>query len=53
MKWPSFSKVDNVKRAGRMAPVIEHLSSKHEAVSANPGITKKKKKRKERISKEP
>jgi hypothetical protein len=33
-----------------MAQVIEHLASKHEALSSNPSITKKKKKKKQNLT---
>jgi hypothetical protein len=36
-------------RAGGMAPAIEHLPRKYEALSSNPNTTKKKKKKKERV----
>jgi hypothetical protein len=39
-----ISKIPNTKRANRVAQVTECLPSKHEALSTNPSITKKKKK---------
>jgi hypothetical protein len=33
------------KKAGRVAQVVEHLLSKHQAFSSNPSPTKKKKKK--------
>jgi hypothetical protein len=38
------------KRAGGVAQMVQHLPSKRETLSSNPGITRKKKKRQEWIS---
>jgi hypothetical protein len=40
-----ISKTLNIKRTGRVAQVIECLPNKHEALSSNISITKKKKKK--------
>jgi hypothetical protein len=43
--WETLAqKISNTKKIGRMYQVIEHLPSKHEALSSNPSTTKKKKK---------
>jgi hypothetical protein len=36
----SISKIPNTKRAGGMDEVVEHLPSKHEALSSDPSIAK-------------
>jgi hypothetical protein len=45
--WPgqkpdSISKITKAKRAGDIAQVVKHLSTKHEALNSNIGITTKK-----------
>jgi hypothetical protein len=36
-----ISKIPSTKKAGRVAQVVKHLSSKHEDLSSNPSTTKK------------
>jgi hypothetical protein len=38
-------KISNKNRAGIVAQVVEHLTSKSEALSSNPNTAKKKKKK--------
>jgi hypothetical protein len=45
--WQIVHQTVSLKRAGRMAQVIESLHSKCEALSSNPSTTKKKKKKQE------
>jgi hypothetical protein len=43
---PYLKKQPKHKKAGGLAQVVEHLVSKHKAVSSNPSITKKEKRKK-------
>jgi hypothetical protein len=40
-----LQKINNAKRTGWVAQVVEHLPSKHKALSSTPSTTKKKKRR--------
>jgi hypothetical protein len=44
-----YLKITNVKRAGRVSQVVEHLLSKYNALNSIPSTTKKKKKGKKEL----
>jgi hypothetical protein len=49
IKARHYAKITKVKRAGGVAQMMEHLLSKHKALSSTPVSQKKKKKRKEKV----
>jgi hypothetical protein len=46
---PYLKNTQQRKRAGGVAQVVEHLSSKGEALSSNPHVRKKKKERRSQV----